>query len=51
MDRLLQPDIFNADPTTPSASKEWTHWKSRFQKFITKVQNVTDEDKLGGAED
>ena len=46
MDRLLQPDIFNADPTTPSASKEWTHWKSRFQKFITKVQNVTDEDKL-----
>ena len=46
MDRLLRPDPFNVDPNSPSASKEWTHWKIRFQKFIGAIADITEDNKL-----
>ena len=46
MDRLLRPDPFNVDPTSPSASKEWSHCKIRFQKFIGAIADISEDNKL-----
>ena len=46
MDKLLRPDTFNADPTSSNGSKELLHWKTRFEKFIASIDNVTETNKL-----
>ena len=46
MERLLRPDAFSVDPTSPSASKEWSHWKVRFEKFISAITDVSEDNKL-----
>ena len=45
MDKLLRPEIFSADPSNGGSSKEWIHWKMRFQKFIGSITNVTEDNK------
>ena len=41
MDSLLRRDPFNMDPTSPSVSKEWSHWKIRFQKFSGAIADIS----------
>ena len=45
MDRLLRPKPFNVDPSSPTASKEWSHWKTKFQKVTASIKDVTDANK------
>ena len=35
MDRLLRPDKLHADPSSSTGSKDWLHWLSTFQNFLT----------------
>ena len=47
MDKLLKPSKLSIDPNSPSAAKEWRHWKRTFISFVNKfVRDGTDEDKL-----
>ena len=46
MDKLLRPKEFDKDPLSPSCSRDWIHWKVMFNKFISKVDNITEEGKL-----
>ena len=34
MDRILRPSEFDADPSSPNASKLWAHWLRRFNNFL-----------------
>lgn len=34
MDRLLRPNRLDLDPNSPTASKEWKHWRRTFTNFI-----------------
>ena len=45
MHKLLRPEIFSADPSNGGSSKEWIHWKMRFQKFIGSITNVIEDNK------
>ena len=44
--KFLKPDAFETLPNTESCAKQWVHWKTRFNKFISKCTGATDEDKL-----
>ena len=46
MEKLLKPETFEALPDSESSSQRWTHWKIRFNKFVQKCKDATDEDKL-----
>ena len=45
MDKLLRPETFNTDPSSPTANKEWSHWKTKFQKFTASITDVTEANK------
>lgn len=34
MEKVLQPTRLDVDPSSPTASKEWRHWKRTFTNFI-----------------
>ena len=34
MDKLLQPESLDADPSSGEAAKVWVHWKRTFQNFL-----------------
>ena len=34
MERFFKPAIFDTDPSSPTAAKEWLHWKRTFTNFI-----------------
>ena len=38
MDRFLKPAVFDKDPNSPTASKEWTHWFRTFSNFLTAIE-------------
>ena len=44
--KLLRPEIFDKEPNTASADQEWNHWKIKLQKCISRVKDITDQDKL-----
>ena len=51
MDKILQPGKLAIDPNSPSATKEWKHWKRIFTSYVNKYITPTtsediDEDKL-----
>ena len=35
MERFLKPSLLDTDPSSPTAAKEWLHWKRTFQNFLT----------------
>ena len=35
MDRLLQPEKLETDPSSSTASKDWLHWLRTFENFLT----------------
>ncbi|CAI6372729.1 unnamed protein product [Macrosiphum euphorbiae] len=45
MEKLLRPDRFEADQNSPTAAKEWSHWKKLFQNYIAEAK-LKEEDKL-----
>lgn len=45
MDKLLRPEPFDVDPTSTSASKEWAHWKTRFETFLDSITDVSPANK------
>ena len=38
MDRFLKPSEFGADPSSPTASKEWGHWQRKFDNFLQSIE-------------
>lgn len=46
MERLLRPDIFNQDPSSSAAAREWAHWRVRFEKFAAVIKDLTYDNKL-----
>lgn len=46
MDGLLRPERLDIDPSSPSASLEWKHWKKTFQKFLAEITAKTDHLKI-----
>ena len=34
MDKLLRPELLDADPSLGEAAKVWLHWKRTFQNFL-----------------
>ena len=45
MDKLLRPETFSADPSAANSSKEWEHWKARFEKFIGSITSISEANK------
>ena len=45
MEILLKPDTFDTLPNMESSTKNWVHWKARFNKFVQKCKDITEEDK------
>ena len=45
MEKHLCPPVFNCDPSSAMARKEWNHWLTKFTNFIT-VAKVDDDNKL-----
>ena len=37
MDKFLRPQIFDKDPNSSTASKEWTHWYRTFETFLAAI--------------
>lgn len=46
MDKLLRPERFDTDPSSSNAAKEWCHWKTTFQNFMSSVKDVEEAQKL-----
>ena len=46
MNRLLRPELFSTDPSSPTAAQEWKHWKKTFENFLG-VLSQDNVDKLG----
>ena len=37
MDRFLKPSIFDTNPDSPTAAKEWNHWHKTFDNFLASI--------------
>lgn len=46
MEKLLKPETFETLPDAESSAQCWDHWKIRFNKFVLKCKDATEEDKL-----
>ena len=48
MDKYLRPERFDVNPNSPSASKDWLHWKRTLNSFLSSL-TISDvaEKKLG----
>ena len=42
----LRPKIFDADPQSSEARKQWTHWYKSFTCYIAKYEDISEADKL-----
>jgi len=40
------PECFVAEANAPDSCKKWEHWKYTFTKYLAKLPNITDSDKL-----
>ena len=40
MDKFLRPQIFDKDPNSSTASKEWTHWYRIFETFLAAIASL-----------
>ena len=38
MDRFLKPERLDADPNSPTASQEWTHWHRTIKSFLSSIE-------------
>ena len=41
MERYLKPTIFDTDPESSTAAKEWSHWKRTLTNFISMIKPPT----------
>ena len=48
MDKILQPGKLAIDPNSPSATKEWKHWKRIFTSYVNKYITLTTSDDIEG---
>ena len=46
MEKCLRPERFVAEANAPDSCKKWKHWKYTFTKYLAKLPNITDSDKL-----
>ena len=46
MDKILQPERFDTDPSASGDTKSWNHWKRTFENFLAVLMDE-DIDKLG----
>ena len=46
MDRLLRPDRFDTEPSTPGATKKWIHWFRTFTNFLQSLAAENQNNKL-----
>ena len=37
MDKYLRPERFDVNPNSPSASKDWLHWKRTLNSFLSSL--------------
>ena len=42
----LRPKIFDVDPQSSEARKQWTHWYKSFTCYIAKYEDILEADKL-----
>ena len=42
----LQSNIFDSDPRSSKARKQWTHWYKSFTCYITKYGDISEANKL-----
>ena len=48
MDSHLKPRLFECDPSSPTAAKQWSHWKKTFSNFSTSLEVKVNKDKKEG---
>ena len=46
MDRLLRPDRFDTEPSTPGATKKGIHWFRTFTNFLESLSAENQNNKL-----
>lgn len=46
MERLLRPERLDTDPTSATAVKEWKHWHTTFNNFLSILKLSDDSEKL-----
>ena len=42
----LRPKVFVANPESTEAKRQWVHWYKSFTTYLSKIEGVTNEDKL-----
>ena len=45
MDHILKPKVFDAEPSSPDATKRWNHWFRTFNNYLKSVESAA-PDKL-----
>ncbi|XP_054712929.1 uncharacterized protein LOC129222440 [Uloborus diversus] len=46
MEKYLKPERLDLDPSSSTADKQWTHWKSTFDNFLEHIKDVSDTGKM-----
>ena len=43
MDKFLKPQVFETEPSSPTAAKQWNHWLKTFENFIAAIATLNNE--------